>query len=139
MVLQTYVPKNPVYLTSANYDYKKFYDKEINLRETTKFPPFAKIVRVLLTSEDDNLVKNATHKLILKLKDLRVNYGDKFFFLEAMKSPVNKIKNKHRYQVVLRFNNSIESEVIQKIYDVLDNLKNNKLSVFVELNPNSLS
>ena len=56
-----------------------------------------------------------------------------------MKSPVNKIKNKHRYQVVLRFNNSIESEVIQKIYDVLDNLKNNKLSVFVELNPNSLS
>lgn len=139
VVLQTYVPKNPVYLTSANYDYKKFYDKEINLRETTKFPPFAKIVRVLLTSEDDNLVKNATHKLILKLKDLRVNYGDKFFFLEAMKSPVNKIKNKHRYQVVLRFNNSIESEVIQKIYDVLDNLKNNKLSVFVELNPNSLS
>ena len=82
------------------------------------------------------MVKNATHKLILKLK---VNYGDKFFFLEAMKSPVNKIKNKHRYQVVLRFNNSIESEVIQKIYDVLDNLKNNKLSVFVELNPNSLS
>ena len=139
VVLQTYVPKNPVYLTSANYDYKKFYDKEINLRETTKFPPFAKIVRVLLTSEDDNLVKNATHKLILKLKDLRVGYGDKFFFLEAMKSPVNKIKNKHRYQVVLRFNNSIESEVIQKIYDVLDNLKNNKLSVFVELNPNSLS
>lgn len=139
VVLQTYVPKNPVYLTSANYDYKKFYDKEINLRETTKFPPFAKIVRVLLTSEDDNLVKNATHKLILKLKDLRVDYGDKFFFLEAMKSPVNKIKNKHRYQVVLRFNNSIESEVIQKIYDVLDNLKNNKLSVFVELNPNSLS
>lgn len=139
VVLQTYVPKNPVYLTSANYDYKKFYDKEINLRETTKFPPFAKIVRVLLTSEDDNLVKNATHKLILKLKDLRVNYGDKFFFLEAMKSPVNKIKNKHRYQVVLRFNNSIELEVIQKIYDVLDNLKNNKLSVFVELNPNSLS
>lgn len=139
VVLQTYVPKNPVYLTSANYDYKKFYDKEINLRETTKFPPFAKIVRVLLTSEDDNLVKNATHKLILKLKDLRVDYGDKFFFLEAMKAPVNKIKNKHRYQVVLRFNNSIESEVIQKIYDVLDNLKNNKLSVFVELNPNSLS
>lgn len=139
VVLQTYVPKNPVYLTSANYDYKKFYDKEINLRETTKFPPFAKIVRVLLTSEDDDFVKSVTHKLILKLKDLRVNYGDKFFFLEAMKAPVNKIKNKHRYQVVLRFNNSIETEIIQKIYEVLDTLKNNKLSVFVELNPNSLS
>jgi hypothetical protein len=50
VVLQTYVPKNPVYLTCANYDYLKFYDKEINLRETTKFPPFAKVVRILLTS-----------------------------------------------------------------------------------------
>ena len=96
VVLQTYVPKNPVYLTSANYDYKKFYDKEINLRETTKFPPFAKIIRILLTSIEDELAKAVTHKLILKLKEFRVKYGKKLFFLEAMKSPVNKIKNKHR-------------------------------------------
>ena len=139
VILQTYVPKNPVYLTSINYDFKKFYEKEINLRETTKFPPFAKIVRVLLTSEDDDLVKAITHKFVLKLKDFRVKYGEKFFFLEAMKSPVNKIKNKHRYQVVLRFDTSIENDVISEIYHELDTLKNNKLSVFVELNPNSLS
>lgn len=139
VVLQTYVPRNPVYLTSANYDYFKFYDKEINLRQTTKFPPFAKIVRVLLTSIDDDFVKETTHRLIVKLKDFRVKYGAKFFFLEAMKSPINKIKNKHRYQIVLRFSCEIENEVISEIYKLLDKEKNNKLSVFVEINPNSLS
>ena len=139
VVLQTYVPKNPVYLTSANYDYKKFYDKEINLRETTKFPPFAKIIRILLTSIDDELAKDVTHKLILKLKEFRVKYGKKLFFLEAMKSPVNKIKNKHRYQIVMRFDIDIENQVISEIYKLLDEIKNNKLSVFVEINPNSLS
>jgi len=139
VVLQTYVPKNPVYLTSANYDYFKFFDKEINLRETTKFPPFAKIVRILLTSESDDLAKDSTHKLIIKLKDFRIQYGEKFFFLEAMKSPVNKIKNKHRYQIVLRFANDIENKVLNEIYAILDTIKNNKLSVFVENNPNSLS
>lgn len=139
VVLQTYVPKNPVYLTSANYDYKKFYDKEINLRETTKFPPFAKIIRILLTSIDDELAKDVTHKLILKLKEFRVKYGKKLFFLEAMKSPVNKIKNKHRYQIVMRFDTDIETQVISEIYKLLDEIKNNKLSVFVEINPNSLS
>ena len=139
VVLQTYVPRNPVYLTCANYDYLKFYDKEINLRETTKFPPFAKIVRVLFSSADDELAKNSTHKLILKLKEFRKEYGKDFYFLEAMKSPVNKIKNKHRYQIVLRYSCNIHREVQDKIYKLLDEMKNNKLTVFVENNPVSLS
>ena len=139
VVLQTYVPNNPVYITCANYDYLKFYDKEINLRETTKFPPFAKILRVLISSEDDSLAKDSTHQLILQLKEFRLQYGRDFFFLEAMKSPVNKIKNKHRYQVVGRFANHISDDVLNQVYSILDNIKNNKLSVFVEINPISLS
>jgi len=139
VVLQTYVPQNPVYLTCANYDYLKFYDKEINLRETTKFPPFAKIMRILLTSIDDDLVKEATHKLIINLKEFRVKYGKDFFFLEAMRSPVNKIKNKHRYQIVLRYACSIHNDVLNEVYKLLDEIKNNKLSIFVENNPVSLS
>lgn len=139
VVLQTYVPKNPVYLTCANYDYLKFFDKEINLREVTKYPPFAKIIRLLLTAENDDLVKDTTHKLILKLKELRVNYGKDFYFLEAMKSPINKIKNKHRYQIVMRFSCSISDNVFADIYNLLNANKNNKVSVFVEINPLSLS
>lgn len=139
VVLQTYVPKNPVYLTCANYDYLKFYDKEINLRETTKFPPFAKLMRILLTSNDEELAKDATHTLILKLKSFRVQYGKDFFFLEAMRSPVGKISNKYRFQVVMRFDNKITDDVLKETYKILDELRNSKLSVFVENNPQSLS
>ena len=139
VVLQTYVPNNPVYLTCANYDYLKFYDKEINLRQTTKFPPFAKIVRILLSSEIDELAKDATHSLIIKLKEFRQRYGKDFFFLEAMKSPINKIKNKHRYQIVLRYACTINDDVLKEIYKLLDGVRNSKLSVFVETNPISLS
>lgn len=139
VVLQTYVPRNPVYLTCASYDYLKFYDKEINLRETTKFPPFAKIVRVLITSTDDDLAKNATHKLIMTLKKYRVEFGKQFFFLEGMKSPVSKIKNKHRYQIIMRFSNEINDIMLHNIYTSLDDIKNNNLSIFVENNPTSLS
>ncbi|MGN0960662.1 MAG: primosomal protein N', partial [Christensenellales bacterium] len=139
VVLQTYVPRNAVYLTCANYDFLKFYDKEINLRETTKFPPFAKIVRILVTSTQDDIAKDATHSVILKLKEFRIKYGKEFFFLEAMKSPVSRIKNKHRYQIVLRYANNIDNEVLKEIYELLDKIKNNKLSIFVENNPTSLS
>ena len=32
-----------------------------------------------------------------------------------MKSPVNKIKNKHRFQIVARFANDIEKDVLDKV------------------------
>jgi primosomal protein N' (replication factor Y) len=128
-----------VYLNCANYDYLKFYDKEINLRETTKFPPFARLVRILLTSENDEIVKNTTHEIMLKLKNYRVEYGKEFFFLQGMKAPVSKIKNKHRYQIVLRFSNICGDEIIDRVYKLLDEYKNSKISIFVENNPQSLS
>jgi len=139
VVLQTYVPKNPVYITCANYDYLKFYDKEINLREVTKYPPYANIIRLLVTSEDDELAKKLTHKLIMALKEYRVQFGKEFYFLEAMKSPINKIKNKHRYQIVMRYSANINDTVLAKIHNLLEENKINKVSVFVETNPISLS
>ena len=139
VVLQTYVPRNPVYLTCANYDYAKFYDKEINLRKTTQFPPFASIIRVLITAVDDDVAKSTAHSIIMDLKQFRIKYGRDFIFLEGMKSPVGKIKNKHRYQIVMRFKTNILDEVLQEIYNLLDKKKNKKTSIFVELNPTSLS
>ena len=67
VILQTYYPKHYVYRCVANYDYKRFFDKEISLRETTHFPPFAKIVRVLLTSLDDAKAYMVTKEIFEKM------------------------------------------------------------------------
>lgn len=139
VVLQTYYPKHYVYKLCAGYNYNKFYDKEINLRETTLFPPFSTIVRLLFTSEDDDKARNFTHDIFLKLKELRVKYGKDFFFLEAMKSPVAKIKNKFRYQILMRFSCEKAEEIKMEIYETLDANKNKNISTFVEINPLSLS
>ena len=139
VVLQTYFPKNYVYTLCAKYDYLKFYDKEINLRETTNFPPYATIIRILNTSENDDKAKNLTHEMFILLKEIRVKYGRDFYFLEAMKSPVTKIKGKYRYQILLRFNKSKENEILEEVYQVLNNKKSKFVTTFVEINPLSLS
>ena len=139
VVLQTYFPKNYVYTLCAKYDYLKFYDKEINLRETTNFPPYATIIRILNTSENDDKAKNLTHEMFILLKEIRVKYGRDFYFLEAMKSPVTKIKGKYRYQILLRFNKSKENEILEEVYQVLNDKKSKFVTTFVEINPLSLS
>ncbi len=139
VVLQTYYPKHFVYKLCANYDYNKFYSKEVNLRETTNFPPFSKIIRLLMTSENDEKARTLTHELFIKLKALRVEYKSDFYFLEGMKSPVTKIKNKYRYQILMRFSVAKGEEIINKIYEVLNQTPSKNVSVFVETNPLSLS
>lgn len=136
VVLQTFFPKHYVYNFCANYDYLRFYNKEINLRETAVFPPFSKIIRVLITSENDEIAKNLTHDLFLKYKDLRIKNKNEFYFLEAMRSPHSKIKKKFRYQVLMRIKENNDN-LVKEIFNI-SFTTNNKVNVFVEVNPQNL-
>lgn len=139
VVLQTYFPKNFVYKLVANYDFKRFYEKEINLRETTMFPPFSKIVRVLISSQNEDKAKEKTHDFFMQMKELRMSYLEDFYFLEAMKAPINKIKDKYRFQIVTRFSTVKEKEIINKIFEIVENVQDKNIQIFIETNPQNLS
>lgn len=139
VVLQTYFPKHYVYRFASNYDYMAFYKKDINLREVTKFPPFAKILRVLITSENEQKVVDVTREVNTKIGALKQKYNSDFIYLQAMKSPKGRIKNKFRYQILMRFYPKNEREIIGDIHKIIDEMKLRDVSVFVELNPQNLS
>ncbi len=138
VVIQTYSPKHYLFNFVKNYDYKGFFDKELNTRQVTNFPPFTTIVRVLATNEIEEKSLNCTKKIYDNLKELRAEYGQEFVYMQAMKSPINKIQNKYRFQIVLRIKRGFEDEIIGKIYDIVDKNKQGN-SVFVEINPQSMS
>ena len=139
VILQTYNPRHYVYKFASNYNYKAFYEKEINLRETTKFPPFTSIVRVLVSSENEEIAKSAIRSIYNELADVYNNFRNDFYYFNAMKSPVGRIKNKTRYQILMRFTKLKESDIMEKIYSVADSHKSAKLSIFVEIDPQNLS
>ena len=138
-IIQTLCPRHYVFRYSCSYDYKGFYDKEINLRKTTNFPPWTKIIRLLFSSEDDKLLVETLHICFEKIKDLQKQFTDDFIFLNAMKSPVKRIMKKHRYQILIRIKTDNEDEILSKIYQIINQIKNKDLTVFAELNPQNLS
>ena len=139
VVLQTYSPKHFVYKKAVDNDYLGFFDKEINLRNVTNFPPFSKMVRLLFVGDDELKVKEALSKIFFKVKDMLRQYGNGVYYIEAMNSPVKRIQNKHRYQILMRYDVNLHSEIIQRVYDIVDENKENKVSVFVEINQQNLS
>ena len=135
VVLQTYAPKHYVYRFATNYDYNSFYDKEINLRQTTGFPPYSNILRILVSSESDNRAKEVTKKLFDESLKLKEKYRNQIIFLQAMPSPVKRIQTKYRYQILTRYipNDEITCELF-KLSDIIEK----DVSIFVEINPNNL-
>ncbi len=139
VILQTYSPRHYAYRYIANYDYKNFFEKELNIRKNTMFPPFTTILRLLFSAQNEEIVREVTKLCYTEIKNIRNEYLDEFVYLDAMKSPITKIKNKIRYQILMRIKHNHEDEIIQKIYQVCDKYQSAKVSIFVEINPQNLS
>ena len=135
VVLQTYAPKHYVYRFASNYDYLGFYDKEINLRQTTGFPPYSNILRILISSANENKAIETTKKIFDKAKELKEKFGKQIIFLQAMSSPVKRIQTKFRYQILTRY--LPNEEITSAFYSIADIIEKD-VSIFVELNPNNL-
>ena len=103
----------------------------------TKFPPYARIVRILFSHENEKIVADDCKLCYNKIQKIKEEYGEAFVYLDVMKAPLNKIKNKFRYQIMMRFSLERADEIEKKVYEAID--EKCKSSVFFEINPNNLS
>lgn len=135
IILQTYSPNHYVYKMASNYDYLAFYKKEINIREVTKFPPFSVIVRILFTSCDEQLAISLLKEYYNEVQSLKDKYGDNaFIYLGRMKSPVNKIMKKYRFQIIMRLMVAESDNIIKELFLIDKKLKNKNVQTFIEVN-----
>ena len=137
VVLQTYMPSHYVYRLAATYNYKGFFEKEINSRQVTNYPPFTTIARILVTGVVDAPIKKMIQEIMMTL---RTRPEKDFTYIGAMKSPVGRIQNKFRYQILMRFARGKENEMldfIDKAVKGVDVPRN--CHVFLEINPQNLS
>lgn len=138
VVLQTYSPNNPVLKFSMNYDYDGFYKREIAVRKATKFPPFSLIIRVLVESAQEEDAINGLKDIYLQLKKVYEKNRNDFLFFNKMKSPIKRIKNKFRYQVLMRIKEGNDC-LRSTIFDCALQYRTDKVFVTVEENPSNLS
>lgn len=136
VVLQTFSPENEVLGFATNYDYDGFYKNEISIRAATAFPPFAKIVRVLISGEDEKKTLEGLKTVYTALNTLYENNVDKFLFFNKMHSPIKRINNQYRYQVLMRLT---DGTLLKNVYDAAEQMKTRGVFVSVQENPADLS
>jgi primosomal protein N' (replication factor Y) len=136
VVLQTFAPENEVLRYAIAYDYEGFYQNEISLRAAMAFPPFSKIVRVLVSGEDDKKTLEVLKTAYTQLEALYLENGEKFLFFNKMRAPIKRLQNKHRYQVLMRL---CDTSILPQIYEICAEARTREVLISVEENPANLS
>lgn len=139
VILQTYYPRHYVYRCAANYDYGAFYKREIQMRELSHFPPFVDMLRVLVTSVDEERAKKVVEEVFVKIKGLKEEYSSDFVYLNAMKCPKKRLQKNYRYEILMRIYKKSSKEIISKIHDICYNTDKKNVSLFIENDPQNLS
>ena len=138
VVLQTYSPEHPVLRQTVRYAYTDLYEHEISVRKATGFPPFTDVVRVLISSENEENALAATKAIYEELKVLYDEKRDLFRFFGCMKAPLKRLQNKFRYQVLMRINTG-NKELLDTIFITVDKYRSKQLLVSLEINSNNLT
>jgi len=140
--LQTYMPNHYVYKFIQNYDYDGFYQREISARQATKYPPFATIVRVLVSGAVDTKIIEVIKQMMEPLRAYDSEHQS-FIYLGAMKCPYGRLQNKFRYQILARIKHGVSEITIDYINTVIKKIEQQPIArhvkIFFEINPSSLS
>lgn len=137
VVLQTYNPDNEVLRFAINYDYVGFFEREKAVRKSTNFPPYSLVLRIMVEADDDKAAMEGLKEVYFRVKEVYDRERDKFTFFNKMKCPVKRIKNKYRYEILMRIPPD-DRRLKDEIYNLALKDKKPGVLTYVEENPSNL-
>lgn len=138
VILQTYNPHHYVFRFAEVYDYRGFYDKESSVREGAKFPPFTKIVKVLVTSTDAAMASQGARACYDGLREIKNRYPG-LIRLQIMRAPIGYMQDRHRFLVFAFLWGKSADKIIKGVYETAHELnKRKEIVVSVDVNPQQM-
>ncbi|MCD6454365.1 MAG: primosomal protein N' [Candidatus Aminicenantes bacterium] len=106
--VQTNFPEHHAIKLAAEQDYEAFFLREIELRRKLLYPPFVKLVRILIEDKDRKNLGEKSRKIFELLKDFRKRGP-------AM-APFKKLAGKWRAHIFVEFEGESHWEEFKKLY-----------------------
>ena len=104
VLVQTFVPHHYAIQRAVAHDAAGFYQQELHAREMLRFPPYWRLLLVRLVGEKPDRVARQAQLLgrILRDKVARGNTYRSLSVLGPVPSPIARIQDQTRWQIVLR-------------------------------------
>ncbi|MEE0839315.1 MAG: primosomal protein N' [Acutalibacteraceae bacterium] len=137
-IIQTVNPESNLIHLAVKQDYDAFYSDEILTRKMMVYPPYCDIALLMVSSSDRELAEEAVFHIFDNIKNmLEEEYSDvKLVILGPSTASVVKVNTRYRYRMIIKCRcNARFREMIGKAMDIR---RKNDLSVFIDINPESV-
>lgn len=110
VVLQTANPDHPIIQYVIHNDYEGMYSTQIEERQMFKYPPFYRLMHIMLRHKDKRTVDNAAESLASRLRSIM---GDRV--LGPQEPPVSKVRNQYLTRIILKFEKGHAPSHVKKL------------------------
>lgn len=133
VIIQTFNPQHFTLKHVQNHDYKSFYAEEIVFREDLRYPPFSRIINLRLSATKKETLLDQAGQLKDTAQKLCAEYGNKIEIIGPAESPLAKIKNRWRWQMLLKSENA--AALHQLVRRLMQTRGKNSVRVTVDVDP----
>ena len=141
-VIQTLTPENEVIKLAEKQDYSAFYNTEIQMRKLMTYPPFCDLCVIGFSGTDENKVRVAAKMFFNSFKaSASEKYPElKLIVLGPMQPRISKISGKYRYRMIVKCKNNSKFRCFMSelLVNFGKDTKFNDVSVFADINPESI-
>ncbi len=115
-LVQSYQPEHPALICGAAQDYRRFYDQELPLRKALRYPPYYRLVRLLIAGSRESWAKDTAEDTADRLRrKWPSNTGSEV--LGPAPAAIERLHQKFRWQVLLKL--PLDCEPGQEIQTLL--------------------
>lgn len=97
VLIQTYQPENPIFNQIQTNNYQAFFNQDMTERHAFNYPPYVRLIRIIIKHPDLNTCTQAANILTKKLK-LRMQNR----ILGPDTPSIGRIQNKHIKQILVK-------------------------------------
>lgn len=104
VLFQTYNPDFYALQTAREQNYKQFFDTEIVAREEFEYPPFSKIIRFILSCENQFRAEKAAQEIALRFNTMVDKFGisEKLEILGPTMCVFERLNGQYRFQILIK-------------------------------------
>lgn len=134
VIIQSYTPSHYSIELTKQHDYEAFYEQEMLHRRHQSYPPFYFLAMVTVSHEE---VTKAAHVADQIVQFLKMNCAPNTRILGPAASPIAKIKDRYRYQCVIKYKRENElASLLRKIQDHYQKeMEQKQLMISIDMNP----
>jgi primosomal protein N' (replication factor Y) len=139
-VIQTFAPGHPAIRFATGHDADGFAEDELRHRRRLGYPPFGRLCRVVVSSQDEARAETAAEEVAAQLRVAQERAGippARLRLLGPAACPISQVRGWHRVMVLLK---AADRAALAPLLDALDDLprRDRALRVAVDIDPTSM-